>query len=115
MGKINVIINDDTDTKFRDTVYKRKGMKKGNLTEALEEAMKLWIASDVIEKIKLKAMDWKVTGNDFNSLVDALAAHGDLAETALGELLHKKGIKSEELNHVTEAIGNIAKAKQKIS
>jgi len=43
MGKINLIIKDEIDKKFRETVFKRKGMKKGNLTEALEEAIMIWI------------------------------------------------------------------------
>lgn len=43
MAKINFIIKDDIDKKFREEVFKRKGMKKGNLTEALEEAMTMWI------------------------------------------------------------------------
>ena len=44
MGKLNIKIRRDVDTKFREEVFKRKGMKKGNLTEAVEEAMLLWIS-----------------------------------------------------------------------
>jgi len=43
MGKLNIKIKKDLDKKFREAVFKRKGMKKGNLTEAIEEAMLLWI------------------------------------------------------------------------
>ncbi len=43
MGKINLDLDDKIDKKFRDAVYKKKGMKKGNLTEAVEEAMLLWV------------------------------------------------------------------------
>jgi len=45
MGKINLVIDDKVDHKFRNAVYKKKGMKKGNLTEAVEEAMLLWTAT----------------------------------------------------------------------
>ncbi len=45
MGKLNFVIRDDLDEKFRAEVFKRKGMKKGNLTEALEEALELWVDS----------------------------------------------------------------------
>jgi hypothetical protein len=48
MGKLNLKIKDDVDQKFRATVFRRKGLKKGNLTEAVEEAMLLWI--DVAKK-----------------------------------------------------------------
>lgn len=50
MGKINVKVQKDIDAKFRETVFKRKGMKKGNLTEALEEAMLLWVNTPVEKK-----------------------------------------------------------------
>jgi len=46
MGKINVIVDDKIEKKFRDTVFKRKGMKKGNLTDSVEEAMLLWVSND---------------------------------------------------------------------
>jgi hypothetical protein len=44
MGKLNIKVREDIDAKFRNTVFKRKGMKKGNLTKAVEEAMMLWIS-----------------------------------------------------------------------
>jgi len=50
MGKLNVKIKNDVDVKFREEVFRRKGMKKGNLTEALEEAMLLWINTDALKK-----------------------------------------------------------------
>jgi len=43
MGKINLKIKDEIEQKFREEVFKRKGLRKGNLTKALEEAMVLWI------------------------------------------------------------------------
>lgn len=43
--KLTVLIKDDLDDRFRETVFKTKGMHKGNLTEALEEAMECWIKS----------------------------------------------------------------------
>lgn len=48
MGKLNLKIRDEVDRKFREAVFKRKGLKKGNLTESVEEAMLLWI--NTIEK-----------------------------------------------------------------
>lgn len=46
MPKINVKINKEIDNKFREKIFQRKGMKKGNLTEAIEEAMLMWIQAD---------------------------------------------------------------------
>jgi hypothetical protein len=43
MGRLNLSVKDDVESRFRETVFKRRGMKKGNLTESLEEAMLMWI------------------------------------------------------------------------
>jgi hypothetical protein len=43
MGKMNVVLRDDLEERFRKAVFERKGMKKGNISEALEEAIELWI------------------------------------------------------------------------
>jgi hypothetical protein len=44
MGKkLTVIIDDKRDERFREAVFKSKGMHRGNITEAIEEAIDLWI------------------------------------------------------------------------
>jgi len=43
MGKINVVLTDKLEEKFRRTIFERKGMKKGNISKAIEEAIELWI------------------------------------------------------------------------
>ncbi|MDH5795171.1 MAG: hypothetical protein OEZ24_03590 [Candidatus Bathyarchaeota archaeon] len=45
MGKLNLSLKDEVEAKFREEVFKRKGMKKGNLKEAVEEAMLLWVGA----------------------------------------------------------------------
>lgn len=41
--KLTVLINDELDTKFREAVFKKKGMHRGNIVEAVEEAIADWI------------------------------------------------------------------------
>jgi hypothetical protein len=41
--KWTLLIDDELDEKFRKAVFETKGMHKGNLTEAMEEAMHCWI------------------------------------------------------------------------
>jgi hypothetical protein len=43
LGKLNIVIDDNLDKQFREAIFKSKGLKKGVLTEAVEEAIKCWI------------------------------------------------------------------------
>lgn len=43
MGKMNIVLSDELEDRFRRGVYERKGYKKGNISEALEEALELWL------------------------------------------------------------------------
>lgn len=43
MGRIDIMLPDDLEERLRDTVFRRKGMRKGNLKEAINEAITLWI------------------------------------------------------------------------
>ena len=43
MGKINLVVSDELEKKFRDAVYKKYGLKRGNLTKATDEALTDWI------------------------------------------------------------------------
>jgi metal-responsive CopG/Arc/MetJ family transcriptional regulator len=52
--KLTVMIRDDLDEEFRNAVFKEKGMHKGNLSEAIEEALKMWIAEQSKKEGKTK-------------------------------------------------------------
>lgn len=43
--KLTVILNDDLDKRFREAVFRSKGMKKGNIRKSVEEALEMWIES----------------------------------------------------------------------
>ena len=43
MGKMNIVLNDELEKRFRKAIFERKGMKKGNISEALEEAVEHWV------------------------------------------------------------------------
>jgi hypothetical protein len=45
MGKLNINVKRELDDRFRTEVFRRKGFKKGNIKEAVEEAMLLWIST----------------------------------------------------------------------
>ncbi len=44
VGRLDVVIPDELEREFRDEVARRLGMKKGNLSVAVEEAIRDWIA-----------------------------------------------------------------------
>ena len=50
MGKITLVLDDEVELKFKDAIYKTKGMKRGNIQKAIEEAIEMWIK----EKTKWK-------------------------------------------------------------
>lgn len=41
--KITVLVDDKLDERFRRAVFERKGLHRGSMTQALEEAMLMWI------------------------------------------------------------------------
>jgi hypothetical protein len=67
MGKVNLTINDDLEIAFREAAYKVKGMKKGFLAEATEEAISVWLK--YIEINATKKLH-KLTSRELKSLED---------------------------------------------
>jgi hypothetical protein len=63
MGAIKVILQDDLEEQFRTEVFKSKGMKKGNLTEAIEEAVKMWIKSQKEKRSNAAKKAWETRKN----------------------------------------------------
>ena len=46
MGAMKIILPDDLEKQFRDVIYRSKGMKHGNITKAIQEAIVLWIEKE---------------------------------------------------------------------
>ena len=47
---MNIVLTDELESKFRKTVYENKGYKKGNISDAIEEAILCWIEKQDKEK-----------------------------------------------------------------
>jgi len=41
--RIDVYLTEEQEKKFKEQIFKRKGMKKGNISEAVQEAILLWM------------------------------------------------------------------------
>jgi hypothetical protein len=50
MGKMNIVLDDELEQRFRKAVFESKGMKKGNISEAFQEALNLWIKQQMEKK-----------------------------------------------------------------
>jgi predicted nucleic acid-binding protein len=41
--KLNLVVSVELEKEFREAIFKKYGMKRGNITKAIEEAIKEWI------------------------------------------------------------------------
>jgi hypothetical protein len=64
MGAIKVILSDDLEEKFRNEVFKSKGMKKGNITIAIEESINMWIGAQQEKRSNAAKKAWKTRKNE---------------------------------------------------
>lgn len=46
MARVNLILSDELEREFREKVFERYGMKKGNIAKAIEEAIREWVERD---------------------------------------------------------------------
>lgn len=110
MGRIDAIIDDNTIHEFKIAIIKRLGGKKGDFSKALEQAMNLWIKSDVIEKLKDSLANSISSGHDYKDLVDALKLQGELAIPALIDLKDNQ-INSDNIRYLSKTIKELSQQK----
>lgn len=55
VGRIVVILPDELESQFRKEVSKRLGMRRGNMTKAIQESIESWIARKTISLAKYAA------------------------------------------------------------
>lgn len=46
MARVNLTVSDELEKEFREKVFERYGMKKGNIAKAIEEAIREWVERD---------------------------------------------------------------------
>ena len=107
MGRIDAIISDPLETQLRMEVVRRFGGKKGDLQKAIEEAIGMWVNSDVMEKLKQKAMKEGLTVTEIGAIVDTLKQYGKPASHYLSDLLKKEKLRVPETKKIAEAIRQI--------
>lgn len=59
MGRIDIILNDKLEKEFREEVFRRLGMKKGNISQAVEEALIIWIDTQRRKRSETAKKAWE--------------------------------------------------------
>ena len=59
MGRIDIILPDELEEKFRAEVAKQLGMRRGNLTLAIQEAIQLWIEAQREGRTSIARKAWE--------------------------------------------------------
>jgi len=52
MARMNIVVSDKVEEKFREAVFRKYGMKKGNITKAAEKAIQEWIEREKEKRYK---------------------------------------------------------------
>ena len=58
MGRIDIVLSDETEKELREEIVKELGMKKGNMSIAIEEAIKMWIESKRAKRTAAAKKAW---------------------------------------------------------
>ncbi len=59
MGRIDIVLSDEVEKELREAIVKELGMKKGNISIAIEEAIKMWIESKRIKRSNTAKKAWE--------------------------------------------------------
>lgn len=59
MGRIDIVLSDETEKELREEIVKELGMKKGNMSIAIEEAIKMWISSKKAKRSGAAKKAWE--------------------------------------------------------
>lgn len=107
MGRVDAIIPDELESKFRIEIIKRLGGKKGDLQKAIEEAVELWIESDVVTELEETATSKDTTDLTKDKAVDTLERMGRVSLRALARISHHPNCSALTKDKALDAINDI--------
>jgi Arc/MetJ-type ribon-helix-helix transcriptional regulator len=71
MGRLNIILPEELERQLRNEAQKRFGLKRGNLTDAVKDAIKLWLTIEEetlnIAKYVMELENYELKRIDFDS------------------------------------------------
>ena len=59
MGRMQVVISDELEKELREEISKGLGFKKGNISIAVEDALKLWIETQKKKRSEVAKKAWQ--------------------------------------------------------
>lgn len=59
MGRIDIVLSNEVEKELREEIVKELGMKKGNMSIAIEEAIKMWIQSKRAKRSNAAKKAWE--------------------------------------------------------
>jgi Arc/MetJ-type ribon-helix-helix transcriptional regulator len=66
MGRIQVVLPDELEKELREEIFKGLGMKKGNMSLAIEEAIRMWIGTQRTKRSEAAKKAWKTRKESSN-------------------------------------------------
>ena len=66
MGRIDIILPDDLEQEFRTEVFKQLGMKRGNITLAMIDAIKMWMKEKQKKRSNAAKKAWETRKKEEN-------------------------------------------------
>ncbi|HTS33914.1 MAG TPA: hypothetical protein VMI55_08300 [Thermoplasmata archaeon] len=90
MGRIDAVLPDKLEQRFRMEVAKRYGVKKGNMLKAISEAIESWVSTDESRKmaktLARAIRDPKASVSVKQHAVEALASTGVAGRELLADI-----------------------------
>ena len=83
MGRIDVILPDELEHKLRMEVGKRMGAKRGNFTEAIKEAIDIWIKQEEVEALSERGIQKGITISERDNIINTLFTYRKASYTKL--------------------------------
>ncbi len=106
MAILNVDIPDDLDQHFRLKVFERKGFKKGNIRDAVIEALRMWNQHDTVAELERVVLDSTKLNATQTRALRTLRKHGAAALPALCRIA-RSGLMTSHQEEALAAIDEI--------
>lgn len=75
-ARINLVIPSDLNQELREAVFQRRGLNKGDISEAICEGIRAWIDADVLEPLEAKLKNEKFSNSERQEAAYSMAKLG---------------------------------------